>query len=244
MAPADPDPFREGPAATDTGGRNTKLLSLIAGTCLTFAALLTDTAAQPDCKTVEDFAKAKVGELPSDWKVRKDTAKDAYRVAEESGLRFLRATVKGLGVQAAKEYEWDLGAYPMLVWSWRPLEFPKGADERNSKTNDSVLSVYMLVPYSRVRGPKAVKYIWSEKVPVGTRLDSNTGLTQVRVLRSGASEKKGEFVEERVNVLEDYKKYFNEKETPKPAGIAVLTDSDDTNSSAQGDYANFRVCRQ
>ena len=30
----------------------------------------------------------------------------------------------------------------------------------------------------------------------------------------------------------------------KPAGIAVLTDSDDTNSSAQGDYANFRVCRQ
>jgi len=244
MAPAGPDSFGEGAAATDTGGGNTKLLSLIAGTCLTFAALLTDTAAQPDCKTIEDFSKDKVGELPADWKVRKDTAKEAYRVAEESSLRFLRATVKGLGVQAAKEYEWDLGAYPMLVWSWRPLEFPKGADERNSKTNDSVLAVYLLVPYSRVRGPKAVKYIWSEKVPVGTRLDSNMGLTQVRVLRSGAPEKKGEFVDERVNVLEDYKKYFNEKETPKPAGIAVLTDSDDTNSSAQGDYANFRVCRQ
>jgi len=244
MAPADPDPFREGRAATDIGGRNTKLLLLIAGTCLTCAALLTDAAAQPDCKTIEDFSKAKVGELPADWKARKDTAKEAYRVAEESGLRFLHATVKGLGVQVAKEYEWDLDSYPMLVWSWRPLEFPKGADERNSKTNDSVLAVYMLVPYSRVRGPKAVKYIWSEKVPIGTRLDSNMGLTQVRVLRSGAPEKKGEFVDERVNVLDDYKKYFNEKETPKPAGIAVLTDSDDTNSSAQGDYANFRVCRQ
>ena len=70
------------------------------------------------------------------------------------------------------------------------------------------------------------------------------GLTQVRVLRSGAPEKKGEWVEERVNVLDDYKKYFDAKETPKPAGIAVLTDSDDTNSSAEGDYANFRVCRQ
>ena len=102
----------------------------------------------------------------------------------------------------------------------------------------------MLVPYSRIRGPKAVKYIWSEKVPVGTRLDSNLGLTQVRVLRSGAAEKKGEWVEERVNVLQDYKKYFDVKETPKPAGIAVLTDSDDTNSTAQGDYTNFRVCRQ
>ncbi len=132
----------------------------------------------------------------------------------------------------------------MLVWSWRPIEFPKGGDERDSKSNDSVLAVYMLVPYSRVRGPKAVKYIWSEKVPVGTRLDSNMGLTQVRVLRSGVPEKKGEWVEERVNVLEDYKKFFNVNEAPKPAGIAVLTDSDDTNSSAQGDYANFRVCRQ
>jgi len=244
MALADPDSFGERSAATGSARRTTKLLSLIAGTCLTFAALLTDTAAQPDCKTIEDFSKDKVGELPADWKVRKDTAKEAYRVAEESGLRFLRAAAKGLGVQAAKEYEWDLGAYPMLVWSWRPVEFPKGADERNSKTNDSVLAVYTLVPYSRVRGPKAVKYIWSEKVPIGTRLDSNMGLTQVRVLGSGAPERKGEFVDERVNVLEDYKKYFNEKETPKPAGIAVLTDSDDTNSSAQGDYANFRVCRQ
>ena len=100
----------------------------------------------------------------------------------------------------------------------------------------------MLVPHSRIRGPKAVKYIWSEKVPVGTHLTSNMGLTQVRVLRAGTTGK-GEWTEERVNVLEDYQKLFKESETPKPAGIAVLTDSDDTRSSAAGDYANFRACR-
>jgi hypothetical protein len=244
MALADPDRFDERSAAGGHGAWTTRFLSLITAICLVFAALLTNAAAQTDCKTIEDFSKAKVGELPPDWKVRKDAGKEVYRVAEESGLRFLRATAKGLGVQAAKEYEWDFGAYPILVWSWRPLEFPKGSDERESKTNDSALAIYMLVPYSRIRGPKAVKYIWSEKVPVGTRLDSNSGLTQVRVLRSGSPEKKGEWVEERVNVLADYKKYFDVKETPKPAGIAVLTDSDDTNSTAQGDYANFRVCRQ
>ena len=100
----------------------------------------------------------------------------------------------------------------------------------------------MLVDYSRVRGPKAVKYIWSERVPVGTHLTSNMGLTQVRVLRSGAPDDR-QWVEERVNVREDFKKYFSESETPKPAGIAVLTDSDDTKSSAQGDYRAFRACR-
>ena len=199
---------------------------------------------EPECLTIEDFSKAKVGEFPADWKPRKDSGKDAYRVMEERGLRFLRADVRGLGVQAAKQYEWDLEAYPLLAWSWRPLEFPKGGDERESKTNDSALAVYLLVPYSRVAGPKAVKYIWSERVPVETRLSSNTGLTQVRVLRSGPPAKKGEWVEERVNARDDYKKYFDVKETPKSAGIAVLTDSDDTHSAAQGDYASFRACRQ
>ena len=244
MALADPDWSHEVCAAARGGGRTTRLLSLITATWLAFAALPTNPAAQPDCKTIEDFSKAKVGELPADWKLRKDSGKEVYQVAEESGLRFLRATAKGLGIQAAKEYEWDLGAYPMLVWSWRPLEFPKGGDERDSKSNDSALAVYLLVPYSRIRGPRAVKYVWSEKVPVDTRLDSNLGLTQMRVLRTGVPEKKGEWVHERVNVRDDYQKYFEVKETPKPAGIAVLTDSDDTGSTAQGDYANFRACRQ
>jgi len=234
----------ERPAAPVAGARASRLLALLAVTCLGLAVLPTQTASQTDCVTVDDFSKAKVGEFPADWKPRKDSGKDVYKVAEEPGLRFLHAAARGLGVQAAKQHEWDVGAYPVLAWSWRPLEFPKGGDERESKTNDSVLSVYMLVPYSKIRGPKAVKYVWSEKVPVGTRLDSNMGLTQVRVLRSGAPAKKGEWVEERVNVRDDYKKYFDEKDTPKPAGIAVLTDSDDTSSTAQGDYANFRVCRQ
>ena len=222
-----------------------RFLTAIVSTCLPLLALGPPAiSAEPECLTIDDFSKAKVGEFPADWKPRKDSGKDAYRVMEERGLRFLRADVRGLGVQAAKQYEWDLEAYPLLAWSWRPLEFPKGGDERESKTNDSALAVYLLVPYSRVAGPKAVKYIWSERVPVETRLSSNAGLTQVHVLRSGPPAKKGEWVEERVSARDDYKKYFDVKETPKPAGIAVLTDSDDTHSAAQGDYASFRACRQ
>ncbi len=44
-------------------------------------------------------------------------------------------------------------------------------------------------------------------------------------------------------MLEDYRKFFETSDVPKPEGIAVLTDSDDTKSSAQGDYANFRACK-
>jgi hypothetical protein len=50
-------------------------------------------------------------------------------------------------------------------------------------------------------------------------------------------------VEERVNVLEDYRARFKETEVPAPSGIAVLTDADDTKSRAAGDYARFQACR-
>jgi hypothetical protein len=215
---------------------------------VTIAALLVGLcsipiAAAEDCLTLADFAKDPVGAFPPEWKVRKEAAKAIYTVREENGRRYLEAASEGQGDQAALEHTWDLDAYPILAWSWRPRVFPKGADERSSSTNDSVLAVYMLVDYSRIRGPKAVKYVWSERVPVGTRLSSNMGLTQVLVQETGTA-KQNQWVDERVDVRADYLRLFDEKATPKPAGIAVLTDSDDTRSTAEGDYANFRVCRE
>jgi Protein of unknown function (DUF3047) len=200
-------------------------------------------AAESDCITIDDFAKAKVGEFPPDWKARKDAGKKVYSVQEEGGKRFLHADAKDVGIQAGKQFEsWDLEKYPILTWSWRPVQFPTGADERRSKTNDSVLAVYAVFPHSPVT-VKSVKYIWSEVVPKDTHLSLSKGLTQVRVLETGTA-RKGEWRDARANVRDDYKKFFNATETPKPAGIAVLSDSDDTKTTAQGDYANFRACRE
>ena len=205
------------------------------------AALLAEPAGAQECITAENFSRGKVGEFPPDWKPRKDAGREVYSIQEMDGLRFLRAIAKGLGIQAAKPHEWDPKAYPMLVWSWRPVEFPAGSDERQSKTNDSAVSVYAVFPHTPW-SVKTLKYIWSAVVPVGTRLSSSAGLTQVMVIRNGA-DRKGGWTEERVNILEDYKKFFDEAETPRASGIAVLTDSDDTKSTAQGDYANFRLCK-
>ena len=197
--------------------------------------------ARADCITLDDFRTAAVGAFPREWEARKDAGREVYTVAEARGLRFLRAVSRGLGVQAGRETKgWDLAARPVLAWAWRPRQFPRSADERDDARNDSALAVYLLVEHSRIAGPKAVKYVWSERVPAGTHLTSNRGLTQVRVLRTGAAG--ADWTEERVNVLDDFRRYFDETKTPTPAGIAVLTDADDTSSIAAGDYANFRAC--
>ena len=225
-------------------GVNASRLALLVPSVLVATALIAPgsgtPSAQEQCLVVEDFSKAKTGEFPAGWKARKDEAKDVYKVAEDGGKRFLRADAKDSGVQAGKPFDWDLKEYPVLTWAWRAVEFPQGADERTKK-NDSAAAVYAVFPGSAV-AVKSVKYIWSEKVPKGTHIPQTRGNTQGVVVRTGGGGT--EWVEERVNVLDDYKRYFKSDEVPKPEGIGVLTDSDDTSSRARGDYARFRVCRK
>ena len=220
------------------GSRLASLVASLLLGCVVIALGPASLPAQEQCVVVEDFSKAAVGEFPPGWKARKDEGKDVYRVVEDGGKRVLRGDAKDVGVQAGKQFKWDLNEYPVLAWSWKAVEFPRGADERGKK-NDSAAAVYAVFPHSAV-AVKSVKYIWSEKVPKGTHISQSSGNTQGVVLRSGG----GEWVDERVNVLEDYKKYFKTDAVPKPEGIGVLTDSDDTSSRARGDYARFRVCRK
>jgi hypothetical protein len=198
-------------------------------------------ASAADCVALEDFSQGAVREFPPDWKPRKEAGRPVYAIAEEGGTRFLRASAVRLGIQAGREVAWNPEAYPILAWSWRAIEFPRNSDERKSSTNDSAVSVYAVFPQSAV-SVKSVKYVWSRVVPVGTHLTSSAGNTQVRVLRTGA-DRLGQWVDEQVDVRADYLKYFGGSEVPRPAGIAVLTDSDDTKSTARGDYRAFRVCK-
>ena len=193
-----------------------------------------------ECVALDNFSQGRLGEFPPAWKPRKESGRSVYSLREEGGRRFLRGVAGRIGIQAGREVVWNLEAYPILAWSWRPIEFPANSDERRSGTNDSAVSVYAVFPTSAVSA-RSVKYVWSRVVPAGTHLTSSAGNTQVRILRSSAQV--GRWADEQVNVREDYQKYFGGSEVPKPGGIAVLTDSDDTKSSAQGDYANFRVCK-
>ena len=197
-------------------------------------------ASAAECVALDNFSQGRLGEFPPEWKARKESGRSVYSLREEGGRRFLRGVARRIGIQAGREVAWNLEAYPILAWSWRPIEFPANSDERKSGTNDSAVSVYAVFSTSPV-SVKSVKYVWSRVVPAGTHLTSSAGNTQVRILRSSAQA--GQWADEQVNVREDYQKYFGGSEVPKPGGIAVLTDSDDTKSSAQGDYANFRVCK-
>ena len=191
------------------------------------------------CRAVADLARPPVGAFPEDWKPKEDRAREIYKVLEEGGLRFIRATAEGTGIQIGKEFAWNLKASPVLAWKWRPQTFPRGADEREGGKNDSALGIYAVFPHSPV-SVKTVKYVWSASVPAGTTASASHGLTRMLVLRSGPPSGSA-WTEESVDVARDYQRLFGEAPR-QPRGIALLTDADDTKSTATGDYADFRVC--
>ena len=84
--------------------------------------------------------------------------------------------------------------------------------------------------------PGAVlNYIWDNRLPPGTTLDNAyTDRAKMIVVRSGGAEV-GRWLTETRNVLDDYHRTFG-GEPPRIAGIAVMTDTDDTGERAVAWY--------
>jgi hypothetical protein len=190
--------------------------------------------------SLENFAEYPVGTFPTRWKVRgnEEEAREIYRVAAERDKHFLHAYSKGQGVQIGLTHVFKPQEFPLLRWRWRALQLPAGADERVKKTNDSAAAVYVVFDNQIL--PRAIKYVWSSTVPVGSRVDSPVyWRSKVVVLQSGPSSV-GEWRQETVNCYQDYKDLFG-AEPGEVQGIAVLTDSDVTGGVAEADYADFAL---
>ena len=185
------------------------------------------------------FDGYEVGRLPAGWVLSNGKAQGIYSVRGEDSGKFLHADAQGTSVQIGLERTWSLQDLPVLEWRWRAIQFPSNTDERNKSTNDSVLSLYIL--FGSPPFYHAIKYVWSDTLSVGMSFDSPfSSRVKMIVVESGRA-LAGRWIVERHNVLADYRQSFNTQNVPKPAGIAVLTDADDTNSRAIGDYGEIDI---
>jgi hypothetical protein len=188
---------------------------------------------------LENFESYAVGSVPSGgWSARGGEAKGAYSIQDESGDRYLKAVdATGRSVQFFRGGGWSLQKYPYLRWRWRVVRFPAGADQRIGGKNDSAAGIYVVFP-KRFFIPESIKYVWSEKVPVDTKIVRNVRFPAI-VIRSGGADQ-GKWVTETRNVREDFEKHFGRKPSD-PVAIGFLTDSNDTHGVAEADYDDFRA---
>lgn len=189
---------------------------------------------------LENFEQYSPQAFPNSWKVRgdEDTARVIYRIVEEDGNHFLRARAEKQGVQIGLTKTFHPKQFPVLQWRWRVQQLPVGGNEKVLKTNDSAAGVYVV--FDSTVMPRAIKYVWSSSLPVGTQVDSPAyWRAKVVVLESGGAAV-GEWRQEAVNFYEDYRKLFG-FEPGEVEGVALLTDSDTTSTVAEADYDDFTL---
>lgn len=220
---------------------------LLSALCLLLSPVVREGGlANPGRIVLEDFTKGKVGEFPPGWgwRGKDDGKRKHYVVQEEEGRRYLSAKDDSQSVLIIKKIPWNLREYPILTWRWRVKALPAGGDERVGPKNDSAAGLYVTFSHNWVGIPKSIKYVWSTTLPVGTVADRKLiGRPRVLVLRSGR-ERQGEWVTERVNLYEDYRRIWGGDPEEKTVGIAILTDADATRTCAEADYADIVASRE
>ena len=88
---------------------------------------------------------------------------------------------------------------------------------------------------------QSIEYIWDESLPEGTIITSPyfKGLKLI-VVESGKKNIE-RWVYEKRNIYDDYKKAFGRPPRRRVSAIALMTDSDNTLSTAEAFYRNIKV---
>jgi hypothetical protein len=206
---------------------------------LSLAALLAAAAVwAADAVVVADWKKYPVGTrgIPDGWKGGNwGNPRYDFVIIDNDGHRVLHLKSDGDNSTISVDVKGkvNLKDTPILEWRWRVTRLPKGGDARKSATDDEAGQIYVAWP----RFPQAVRsqiigYIWDTTAPVGSIFKSEkTGTVTYMVLQSGSANL-GQWITERRNVVEDFKKIYGEA-PDDPGAVSISIDSNDTSSSAE-----------
>lgn len=163
---------------------------------------------------LEDFRHPDEKGFPRNWEAQRSTvtAHETYTIQQEDGIAFLSAKQANQRVYT-KQITWDPKQYPILSWRWRARVVPDNAK--------FIAAVYPSLDVDLMFIPVNTKYLWSNNVPVGTVKEGGMFSSTEIVIRSGA-EPLGEWVEERINVYQDFLKIHEHEPAAQAWGLSLL----------------------
>lgn len=164
---------------------------------------------------LEDFQAKETDGFPSSWDHESQRShskgREAYKVQTENGTNFLSAKDAGQRIKK-KKIDWDPKAYPVLTWRWRLNKPADGAEP--------LAAIYASLDTDLMFIPVFTKYIWSATKPEGTVTEGGMFSGSEIVVQSGTQV--GQWVEEKVNVYEDFKRIHQHEPAAKAWGISII----------------------
>jgi hypothetical protein len=205
---------------------------------LTVAMILVSTALASggEVLRIDDFEQG----LSPRWEEKSFRGQTSYQVVTEGTGKVLQARSQGAASGLVFKKEYRLQDYPLLSWRWKVKGIIPGGDERSKSSDDYAARVYVVFPHWFFPKTRTINYVWGNRLARGASIPSPyTGNSQMVAVESGAA-KVGEWLTERRNVLEDYRKLFG-AEPPAVGAIAIMTDTDNTGASAEAWYDDLQI---
>jgi hypothetical protein len=162
---------------------------------------------------LDDYGSTDADGFPTAWKAQRQEAKakKQYTVQSEKGMTFLAA--KDADQRVYRKIAWDPKAMPIVTWRWRVKHAPAGSDP--------IAAVFVSLDTDLLVIPVATKYVWSQAKDVGTVTEGGLFDASEIVLQKGSREF-GQWVEQRVNAYEDFKRIHGHEPAAKAWGISLL----------------------
>jgi hypothetical protein len=229
------------------------------------SASTTRLGAKPD--RVAAFSLSQLGEPhPLEWQpwvFSRFNRRTDYRVIEMDGRRVLRAQAQTAASGLLQEIEIDPLVSRHLKWHWSVPQLLPEADLSKKGSDDS--PVRMIVSFDgdlakldvedramagmvkMVSGREmpyaTLMYVWDNKLPIGTFLDSpHSSRVKLIVVESG-SDRLGKWVSYSRNLVADFKRAFGEM-PEKIITVGVMTDTNATEKDATAYYGDIEIATQ
>ncbi|GAB4483470.1 MAG: hypothetical protein OHK006_04510 [Thermodesulfovibrionales bacterium] len=174
-----------------------------------------------------------------------------YSIEQEGSESYLKAesSASASGLVLAKDF--PVHEFPRARWRWKVSTVFMQADPHAKSGDDYPIRVYVLFRYNpaqatvgqRIRYGLAkafygeypphssLSYVWAGKASVTGPYPNPYAAEAMMVPLEAGDEKAGQWVDEEVDIRADYRRAFGH-DPPPSAGLAVMSDSDNTGGSA------------
>lgn len=180
-----------------------------------------------------------------EWQEKIFKGRVLYSVKATKDDGYLEAYSKDTASGIFYEIRFDPRKLPMISWKWKVLRFPKKSrfavgNSEWIEQDDYAARFYVIFPKLSFNLTKCLEYVWDKSLPVGTITSSPySDNIKIIVIQSG-SRNLNRWVAEERNIRADYKKAFG-AEPGKVGAIAIMTDTDNTQSTAEANYDEIKV---
>ncbi|MBF0216238.1 MAG: DUF3047 domain-containing protein [Candidatus Omnitrophica bacterium] len=141
--------------------------------------------------------------------------------------------------------KFNVNKTPMISWEWKVTKFPDKLKTQNEggwiEKDDYAARVYIIFPSMIFTETQTLEYIWSETDPEGTIMTSPYFKNIKLIVIESGRENMDKWVFEERNILEDFTKAFGKSPSRNVGAISLMTDTDNTMSTAEAFYKDIKV---